>query len=87
MNHVKKIITAWILLAVTVLGAGCSSAQPKADPTESRAPEWTKTAVLYEVNLRQYTKSGTKEEVLFSGAGAEYGTGVELPGQLHTFAL
>jgi glycosidase len=27
-----------------------------------------------------------KEEVLFSGAGAEYGTGVELPGQLHSFA-
>ncbi len=62
MNYVKKIVTAWILLAVTVLGAGCSSARPEAVPTESEAPDWTATAVLYEVNLRQYTKSGTINE-------------------------
>ena len=62
MNYVKRIVTTWILLAVTVLGAGCSSARPEAVPTESQAPDWTATAVLYEVNLRQYTKSGTINE-------------------------
>ncbi|MBP3210755.1 MAG: hypothetical protein J6M64_12740, partial [Oscillospiraceae bacterium] len=62
MNYVKKIVTAWILLAVTVLGAGCSAARAEAVPTESKAPDWTDSAVLYEVNLRQYTKSGTINE-------------------------
>lgn len=62
MRYVNKLVAAWVLLVATVVCAGCSSAKAEAVPTESRAPEWTKTAVLYEVNLRQYTKSGTINE-------------------------
>ncbi|MBQ7657994.1 MAG: hypothetical protein IJS16_03335 [Butyrivibrio sp.] len=62
MRYVNKLVAAWILLVATVVCTGCSSAKAEAVPTESRAPEWTRTAVLYEVNLRQYTKSGTINE-------------------------
>ena len=62
MKYVNKFVAAWVLLVVTVFCAGCSAAKPYEIPTETRAPEWTRTAVLYEVNLRQYTKSGTINE-------------------------
>ncbi len=62
MRYVNKLVAAWVILVATVVCAGCSSAKAEAVPTESRAPEWTRTAVLYEVNLRQYTKSGTINE-------------------------
>ena len=62
MRYVNKLVAAWILLVATVVCTGCSSAKAEAVPTETKAPEWTKTAVLYEVNLRQYTKSGTINE-------------------------
>ena len=62
MRYVNKLVTALVLLAVTVLGTACSLSKTEAVPTETKAPEWTKTAVLYEVNLRQYTKSGTINE-------------------------
>lgn len=52
-----------ILLAVIVIIAGCSLFGKKkaAKPfvTEVVHPEWSKNAVLYEVNVRQFSDSGT----------------------------
>ncbi len=62
MKEVKKNLTAWILFAVILLCAGCSFKDSAPDPTVSKAPEWTRSAVIYEVNLRQYTPSGTINE-------------------------
>lgn len=45
MNNLKKIITALII----VLSVSCSN----------KKLDWVENAVLYEVNLRQYTKEGT----------------------------
>lgn len=50
-------------LLITTIFAGCKSNQTeiKEDMTEAgfKHPEWTKTANIYEVNIRQYTKEGT----------------------------
>ncbi len=62
MKNVNKNLAAWILLAVTLLCAGCSFKGQEPDPTVSKAPKWVESAVLYEVNLRQYTPSGTINE-------------------------
>lgn len=68
-SNCKRILVA--LLAVLMLLTGCSTA-PAAQPTESQAVpeetisegprqmvEWSKDAVIYEVNVRQYTQEGT----------------------------
>lgn len=57
MHNLKKRVTAMVLLVLTLLSAGCGNQAP--DPTQSSAPDWVKTAVIYEVNLRQYTASGS----------------------------
>ncbi|MBP3783153.1 MAG: hypothetical protein J6I68_07910 [Butyrivibrio sp.] len=62
MKKVKMNLTAWMLFTVILLCGGCSFKGPTPDPTVSKAPEWVESAVIYEVNLRQYTPSGTINE-------------------------
>lgn len=47
------------LLALPVLGSFTSGAQETAMVSQIDAPKWTKKAVIYEVNIRQYTPEGT----------------------------
>ena len=49
------------LLFISLLAAALFSCQPavKTNTTTTGIPEWTKNAVLYEVNIRQYTPEGT----------------------------
>lgn len=42
--------------------SGSDKSESEGDAHESKAPDFMKTAVLYEVNLRQYTESGTINE-------------------------
>ncbi|HJU74722.1 MAG TPA: alpha-amylase family glycosyl hydrolase [Gemmatimonadaceae bacterium] len=50
-------------LATLALIAACSSVAEKGSETESASavtpPDWTRSAVIYEVNVRQYTPEGT----------------------------
>ena len=58
MNIVKTIFAA----AAALLLAGCAgkSGQEVQSPVSNVThPGWTASAVLYEVNVRQYTKEGT----------------------------
>lgn len=63
-NRMRRILCC--ALAVVLLLAGCGTQTPAAtDPTVPGAPEvryqpeWAKDAVIYEVNVRQYTPEGT----------------------------
>ena len=53
--------TAFRVLAATVLALACQSAPKTAEaPAASAAhPAWSRTATIYEVNVRQYTPEGT----------------------------
>ncbi len=54
----KKIMAAFLATAMVLsFVTGCG--RVKEDDGLSHAPEWTKNAVLYEVNIRQYTAEGT----------------------------
>jgi glycosidase len=51
------------LIAFLFLAISCGQQQPQQEvidfPTTSEAPEWSKNATIYEVNLRQHTAEGT----------------------------
>ena len=53
------------LLSTTILGSlfiGCStkaSTQDNRDCTNIVQPDWSRNAVIYEVNIRQFTEEGT----------------------------
>ncbi len=51
------------MLLAGVLAAGCCVVSPgsEAEAGDGHAPAWTKDAVLYEVNIRQYSEEGTFE--------------------------
>ena len=49
----------WLFIGATPLLAGCRSAASTAASPTSAAPSWSRSAVLYEVNVRQYTPEGT----------------------------
>lgn len=58
--------TLWSATILAVLASACNNSQKPPIQTEelqpmveSRNPEWTKTANIYEVNIRQYTPEGT----------------------------
>ncbi len=61
----KLIILGLIALAAGCIVAGCSSRSAKtvtdvdSTLTTVKHPEWSRNAVIYEVNLRQFTDSGT----------------------------
>ncbi len=54
----KKIVLGCMILSLFAALFGC---KPKTDAAAvtARYPEWAKNAVLYEVNIRQYTPEGT----------------------------
>lgn len=52
----KSFIFLFALLAAAV---GCNSNAPQGNVTQVQHPEWTKDAVIYEVNVRQFTPEGT----------------------------
>jgi pullulanase/glycogen debranching enzyme len=56
MKRILFISLAFI--AFIVLLEACRTKQAPA-PVTARYPEWVKNAVIYEVNVRQYTKEGT----------------------------
>src|SRR5512135_774083 len=62
MERLPVIIIS-ILLAIVILIAGCSLFAKKKElkpfVSEVVHPDWSKNAVFYEVNVRQYTDSGT----------------------------
>lgn len=63
MNTIMKRVMALVLTVALATGlTACSAQKPAEEDGVSKAPEWTATAVLYEVNLRQYTTSGTFNE-------------------------
>jgi glycosidase len=62
----KKNLPLYFLLGLSVLLASCintgtpaSSAKKYVTTTALEHPEWTESAVIYEVNIRQYTPEGT----------------------------
>ena len=58
-----RILSLLLLISVSVLTLGCSNnntAEQKPDQqTHIEHPEWSKSANMYEVNIRQYTEEGT----------------------------
>lgn len=63
-NKTKYILPAFFIMIW--VGMGLTACQPKQKPAEQQEktssriqPEWLKDAVLYEVNIRQYTPEGT----------------------------
>ena len=49
----------WLLIGAAPLAAGCRSAASTSASPVSASPSWSRSAVLYEVNVRQYTPEGT----------------------------
>lgn len=68
LKNRKRMIAALLLTAMMLSGCGAASTQAEA-PTETQAVtepagpryqvDWAKDAVIYEVNVRQYTREGT----------------------------
>ncbi|MEL7834811.1 alpha-amylase family glycosyl hydrolase [Fodinibius sp. Rm-B-1B1-1] len=56
-----RILPVVLLFSVSVFTLGCSNtSEQQADPQEHiEHPEWSKSANMYEVNIRQYTEEGT----------------------------
>lgn len=53
-------VLAVIIIGAVVLIYSCTEKKPaKFGPSEVKNLDWVKTAVIYEVNIRQYTKEGT----------------------------
>ena len=48
-----------LLIVATFVLFGCKSTQPEGNFSNIEHPEWVKNAVIYEVNIRQYTPEGT----------------------------
>ncbi|MCX7951609.1 MAG: alpha-amylase family glycosyl hydrolase, partial [Clostridiales bacterium] len=58
----KKRISLLLILLITISSLlGCSLKTSKTETKQAliREPEWIKNSVIYEVNVRQYTKEGT----------------------------
>lgn len=57
----KIIVLFTVLIAISLMGCTGKPAATSATPsrTNVRHTEWSRDAVIYEVNLRQYTKEGT----------------------------
>ena len=49
----------WSLAAVTLVASGCPRSSPDVVALDRDPPQWSRNAVIYEVNVRQYTPEGT----------------------------
>ena len=54
----KVILPVGAVLLLVLIVVSCQPKQPK-EPITARYPDWVKNAVIYEVNVRQYTPEGT----------------------------
>jgi glycosidase len=59
MQQLPKILAVIVLIAAGILIWSCAGSRQNAGNTSTRHPEWAKNAVIYEVNVRQYTPEGT----------------------------
>ncbi|MCK4630304.1 MAG: hypothetical protein KAT40_02615, partial [Bacteroidales bacterium] len=63
----KKLIKLFaVIVLILPLTLGCNSSgeeQQKKTNVDFQAPEWTKNATLYELNIRQYSEEGTLNKV------------------------
>ena len=56
MTHMLKMFAATVIVTVAATLSGCSG---QADKKASVHPDWSYNAVIYEMNVRQYTPEGT----------------------------
>ena len=59
MKMIKTIVFAAVALLLLAGCAGKSGQEVQSPVSNVSHPDWTASAVLYEVNVRQYTKEGT----------------------------
>ena len=59
MKMIKTIVFAAVVLLLLAGCAGKSGQEVQYPVSNVSHPDWTASAVLYEVNVRQYTKEGT----------------------------
>ncbi|MGE5354512.1 MAG: alpha-amylase family glycosyl hydrolase [Acidobacteriota bacterium] len=62
VNNFSRIIASYIL-AVLILFISIHDISAQAVKTSVKHPAWTRNKMIYEVNIRQYTKSGTFKEL------------------------
>ena len=54
-----KFITLTIFVMLAVVACKASSDEDVTTPLDMTPPEWSRNAVIYEVNVRQFTTAGT----------------------------
>jgi len=59
IHHVPKIIAVIVLVVAGIMVWSCAGSKKGAAKSVIVHPEWSKNAVIYEVNIRQYTPEGT----------------------------
>lgn len=59
MKKAISIILTLILIALSLSGCISKTNTAETNKTITRQPEWIKNSVIYEINIRQYTKEGT----------------------------
>lgn len=59
IQHLPKILGLAVLLAAIFIIWSCTGRKKEAVTTGIVHPEWSRNAVIYEVNVRQYTPEGT----------------------------
>jgi glycosidase len=59
IHNLPKILAVIALIVTGILIWSCTGSKKGAGKTAVVHPEWSKNAVIYEVNLRQYTPEGT----------------------------
>jgi cyclomaltodextrinase len=59
IQHLPKILAFILLIAAGIVIGSCAGSRKETSKEGLVHPEWAKNAVLYEVNVRQYTPEGT----------------------------
>jgi 1,4-alpha-glucan branching enzyme len=59
IQHLPKILALIVLVAAGIVIWSCAGSSKETSKDGLVHPEWAKNAVLYEVNIRQYTPEGT----------------------------
>lgn len=59
IQQLPKILAVIVVISAGILIWSCAGSHQEAGNKTTRHPEWAKNAVIYEVNVRQYTPEGT----------------------------
>ncbi len=59
LQQLPKILAVIVLVAAGIVMWSCAGSKKESGRTGNIHPEWSKNAVIYEVNVRQYTPEGT----------------------------